>query len=134
MSGIEAAFFGALGRDAEPKVSSGGKPYLRANVRVGDGEAAQWVSILAFDEKAIAAADNFVKGARVYVEGRLTLDKWSKDGAERVGLSCMSWHCRLAEIGRNKPKKRTRHTTAPSVAAGSAGQAAPGDLNDEIPW
>jgi single-stranded DNA-binding protein len=138
MSGIEAAFFGALGRDAEPKVSGAGKPYLRANIRVGDGEAAQWVSVLAFDEKAIAAADNFVKGARVYVEGRMTLDKWSKDGAERVGFSCMSWHCRLAQIGRNKTK-RTR-SAAPSVAAGSAdfgggtSQAGRGDMDDEIPF
>jgi single-stranded DNA-binding protein len=107
---IEAAFFGALGRDAEPKVSSGGKSYLRANVRVGDGEGAQWVSVLAFDEKAIEAADNFVKGARVYVEGRLTLGEYTAgDGGKRASLSRMSWHCRLAQIGRNKPK-RQRHT------------------------
>ena len=34
MSGIECAFFGTLGRDAESKVSKTGKPYLRLNVRV----------------------------------------------------------------------------------------------------
>jgi single-stranded DNA-binding protein len=130
MSGIEAAFFGALGKDAEPKTSSGGKPYLRANIRVGDGEGAQWVSVLAFDEKAIEAAANFVKGARVYVEGRLTLNKWGQAGAERVGFSCMSWHCRLAQIGRNKPKRKpidqSNSQAAPTQAAG--------ELNDEIPW
>jgi single-stranded DNA-binding protein len=134
MSGIEAAFFGALGRDAEPKVSSGGKPYLRANVRVGDGEAAQWVSVLAFDEKAIASADNFVKGARVYVEGRLTLDKWSKDGAERVGFSCMSWHCRLAQIGRNKPKRQRDRSSGEQTNNQATPAQARGDLDDEIPF
>ena len=36
MSGIEAAMFGALGRDAEAKTSKTGKPYLRLNVRVGE--------------------------------------------------------------------------------------------------
>jgi hypothetical protein len=41
MSGIEAAFFGSLGRDAEAKTSKNGKPYLRMNVSVGDGDAAQ---------------------------------------------------------------------------------------------
>ena len=53
MSGIEAAFFGALGRDAESKVSKSGKRYLRLNVRVGDGDSAQWVSVMCFDEEAI---------------------------------------------------------------------------------
>jgi hypothetical protein len=39
---IEAAFFGALGRDGELKTSKNGKPYLRLNIRVGDGDTAQW--------------------------------------------------------------------------------------------
>ena len=97
--GIEAAFLGTLGKDAEPKTSGAGKPYLRANVRVGDGERAQWVNVTAFDADAIATADKFVKGAAVYIEGRLSLDKWTDHGgASRSGLSCMSWHCRLAQI------------------------------------
>jgi len=130
---IEAAFFGSLGRDAESKTSKTGKPYLRAGVRVGDGEGAQWVNVTAFDEKAIATADGFVKGARVYVEGRLSLDQWTaQDGAARTGLSCMSWHCRLAQIGRNKPKRQRDSSEQPN------NQAAPalvgGDLDDEIPF
>ena len=133
MSGIEAAFFGALGRDAEPKTSKTGKPYLRAGVRVGDGEAAQWVNVTAFDEKAIAAADSFVKGARVYVEGRLSLDQWTaQDGAARSSLSCMSWHCRLAQIGRNKPKRNSDGTPSNSKAEPTQGSGAAFD--DEIPF
>jgi single-stranded DNA-binding protein len=115
------------------------QPYLRANIRVGDGEAAQWVGVLAFDEQAIAAADKFVKGARVYVEGRLTLDKWKgQDGAERVGFSCMSWHCRLSQIGRNKPQRdrapadgRTKFTTAKPAASSARSDA---EFSDDIPF
>jgi single-stranded DNA-binding protein len=126
---IEAAFFGTLTRDAEAKQSAAGKPYLRIiGLRIGDGDKAQWASVTAFDKDAIATAGKFAKGAAVYVEGRLTLDKWkATDGSDRSGLSVMSWHCRLAQIGRNKTK-RTRHTTAPSVAAGVA------DFDDEMPW
>jgi single-stranded DNA-binding protein len=126
MSAIETAFFGALGGDGEAKTSKAGKHYLRLNVRVGDGDTAQWVSIMVFDAKAIEHADKFVKGARVYVEGKLRCDEWtSAEGAKRHGLSVMSWHCRLAEIGRNKPKR-----------AGNKGQseARPNDFNDEIPF
>jgi single-stranded DNA-binding protein len=112
MSGIEAAFFGALGRDAESKVSKNGKSYLKLNVRVGDGDAAQWVSVMCFDEKAIAVAEQMTKGARVYVEGRLEISEWTgQDGAQRHGLSCMSWHTRLSQIGRQKPKRERDNGT-----------------------
>jgi single-stranded DNA-binding protein len=136
MSGIEAAFFGALGRDAEAKTSRNGKPYLRLNIRVGDGDAAQWVSVMAFDEQALAAADKMVKGTRVYVEGTLRLDEWTAaDGTKRHSLNVMSWHCRLAAIGRNRPK-RARDRPNVSVAGGTIKSRAPaaGDFNDEIPF
>jgi single-strand DNA-binding protein len=138
MSGIEVAFFGALGRDAESKTSKAGKSYVRLNVRAGDGDGAQWISVMAFDEKAIEDAAKLVKGARIYVEGKLSLDEWTgQDGAKRTSLSVMSWHTRLAQIGRNRPSKKS----SISVAAGtndrptrSASAAGDRDLNDEIPF
>jgi single-strand DNA-binding protein len=137
MSAIEAAFFGALGRDCESKTSKAGKPYLRLNVRVGDDrDDAQWISVLAFDPRAIEQADKFLKGARVYVEGKLSSDEWTaQDGTKRHGLSVMSWHCRLAEIGRNKSKRAAtsgdKEQPAPKAAAGRAGNDF---YDDEIPF
>jgi single-stranded DNA-binding protein len=131
MSAIEVALFGTLGRDAEVKTSKAGKTYVRLNVYVGTGDAVQWVNVRAFDTEAIAAADKLVKGARVYVEGRLTLDKWiGQNGAERYGLSVMSWHCRLAQIGRNKPK-RENDGTPPRPASTSKPDP---ELDDQIPF
>jgi single-stranded DNA-binding protein len=107
--GIEAAMFGVLGKDAEAKTSGSGKNYLRLNLRVGDGPGAQWVNAMTFDPDAIAVVDKMVKGARVYIEGRLSLDEWTgQDGAKRRGLSLMSGHCRLAQIGRNRPPRAAR--------------------------
>lgn len=109
MSAIEAAMFGVLGKNAESKTSGSGKSYLRLNLRVGDGDGAQWVNAMTFDPDAIAVADKMVKGARVYIEGRLSLDEWSgQDGAKRHGLSLMSGYCRLSQIGRNKPPRAAR--------------------------
>jgi single-stranded DNA-binding protein len=128
MSGIEAAFFGVLGRDGESKISKNGKAYLRLNVRVGDG-GAQWISVLAFDERAIEQAGKFTKGARIYCEGPLTLNEWAgQDGVVRHGLSCMSFHCRLAGIGQNK-QKRNADAAAPPPAPQSDNE-----MNDEIPF
>jgi single-stranded DNA-binding protein len=130
MSGIECAFFGSLTRDAEAKTSKGGKSYLRMNVRVETGDAAQFVGVTCFDEKAIALVDKLVKGARVYIEGGgLRLDEWAgQDGVMRRGLSCMSWHCRLAEIGKNKPRR-------PQPTTEKQSDAAPNTFHsDDIPW
>jgi single-stranded DNA-binding protein len=107
MSGIEAAMFGVLGKDAERKTSGSGKSYVRLNLRIGDGNAVQWVNAMTFDPEAIAAADKMRKGAAVYIEGKLSLDEWTgQDGAKRHGLSLMSGHCRLAQIGRNRPVRK----------------------------
>jgi single-stranded DNA-binding protein len=131
MSNIECAFFGVLGRDGEAKTSKAGKPYLRLNMRVGDGESAVWVGVMAFDTKAIEAADKMVKGARVYCEGSLRLDEWTaQDGSAKHGLSVMSWHCRLPQIGRNKPRReRDDAEERPKISA-----AAPSFYDDPIPF
>jgi len=127
---IEAALFGTLGRDAEPKTSKNGRLYLRVNIACGEGDATQWVSAMVFDERAIAVADKLVKGARVYVEGRLSLSEWTaQDGTTRTGLSVLSWHCRLSQIGRAKTKSE-KPKTAPQTGPASAGAG----FDDEIPF
>jgi single-stranded DNA-binding protein len=143
MSGIECAFFGALGRDAELKTSKNGKSYLRLNVRTGDGDSAQWVSAMVFDPEAVSLASKFIKGVRVYIEGSMKLDAWTgQDGKERHGLSVMSWHARLAAIGKNKSSKPVAVTDT-SVASQSTEPrdrqvrvrgTADSELNDEVPF
>jgi single-stranded DNA-binding protein len=126
---IEAALFGTLGRDAERKTSKNGKPYLRLNIASGEGDATQWVSATVFDERAIAVADGFVKGARVYLEGKLSLNEWTaSDGTTRTGLSVLSWHCRLSQIGRAKAKLEKPKPGPPTAPAGAP------PFDDEIPF
>jgi hypothetical protein len=131
---IECAFFGAVARDAEAKVSAKGKPYLRLSVRVGDAEA-QYVNVLCFDQQAIDQVARLTKGSKVYVEGGgLKIDEWTgSDGAKRHGLSCMSWHCRLAEIGRNRPAARRKAKITTVDVATPSHAAKPGNFySDEI--
>ena len=132
---FEVAYQATLTRNGEVKISGAGKSYLRLTaLRIGDGDKVQWVNTIAFDLDAIAAAAKFVKGARIYVEGRLTLDKWkAADGSERSGLSCVAWHCRLSGIGHNRVK-RPRAKPAPAATAAAAVTATPRiDFDDEIP-
>jgi Single-strand binding protein family len=106
MSGLETAFIGTLARDAEHKTAKSGKHYLRFSCRVDDGNAVTWVSVMTFDQAAIEQPDKFVKGARCYIEDGPKREQWSgQDGVFRHGLSCPSWHTRLSEICRNRPKR-----------------------------
>jgi single-stranded DNA-binding protein len=126
---IEAALFGILGRDAESKTSKSGKAYLRLNVACSEGEATTWVNVTSFDPKAIGNVAGFVKGSRVYVEGKLSLSEWTgQDGVQHHGLSVLSWHTRLAEIGRAKPKREKAKPAEPQPAAGGSA------FDDEIPF
>jgi single-stranded DNA-binding protein len=101
MSAIECAFIGVLGRDAEHKVSKAGKDYLRLNVRAGDGDGAQWVTVMVFDPEVLAQAARLVKGVKVYIEASgLKVDTWTgADGAQRHGLSCMVGSSRSVTTG-----------------------------------
>jgi single-stranded DNA-binding protein len=136
MSGIESAFFGVLADDAQSKTSKSGKPYLRMRVRVGDGDSVQWVGVMSFDGDAIGMAEGFRKGARVYCEGSLKQDEWTgNDGVQRHGLTVLSFHTRLAQIGRNKPAKRDGEPKpARELVLSSSPQAPSRELNDEIPF
>lgn len=128
---IEAAFFGTLGSDAERRVSKTNKPYLRLNIRTGEGDAAVWISVMAFDPRAIEQADKLVKGARVYAEGSLRPTEWTgQDGAQRHGLSVLAWHCRLAQIGRHKIKRAPKPRDRVGELKASAAAAVP--FNDTI--
>ncbi len=138
---IECALTGTLTRDATSKISKSGKKYLQLNLRIGDGDAAQWVNALVFDTEAIdaAAAGKMVKGTTAYLEGRLSLDEWtSQDGARRQGLSVMARYCRLPEIGRNRPKKPTaKKAAATSTTTATTGEKPapePSFYSDPIPF
>jgi single-stranded DNA-binding protein len=81
-------------------------------------------------DQAVTAVDKLVKGARVYIEGSIKLDEWTaQDGTKRSGLSVLSWHCRLAEIGRNKPK---RDTTTDSVTSAAPPSTEPRDRDQQV--
>ena len=129
---IQAAVFGTLGSDAELKTSKTGKPFLRMNVRTGYGDGAVWISALVFDADVTEQADRFVKATTVYLEGRLTPTSWTSDnGTVRNSLSLLASHCRLAQIGHNKPpKKRQRRPDRVETIKTAASAALP--FNDEI--
>jgi single-stranded DNA-binding protein len=123
---IEAAFFGFLPTDAEPRTSSAGKPWVRMRVGVGKDDAIQWVSVAVFGKAAESAA-TLKKGDRVYVAGAIKLETWrGNDGTERHGLNVAAFKCeRTHQIGRNRPKRERESNPKPQPSSSVA-------FNDEI--
>jgi single-strand DNA-binding protein len=107
MKSIEAALVGRLGGDPELRTSQAGKPWARFSVAVGEGDAAQWVSVACFGECAERAAERLTKGDRCYVEGTIRLNEWTDhEGGQRHGVQVAAWKVEpLGQIGQRKPAK-----------------------------
>lgn len=71
---------------------------------------------LYFGADVAELAPKMVKGARLYTEGNLRVDAWEQDGKQRSGPFDTSWHCRIAAIGRNSPKRERKPNDKPSAA------------------
>ena len=127
-TGIEAAFSGRLGGDAELKMVKGGTlPMIAFPIAVDtkdDSEPTTWCRVVRFGPEAEDLAHRLMKGTRAYVEGKLKLDRWiAQDGTERSGLSVTASTIQpLGQIGKRKPRKpRAKKAEAPD--AGAAAQA-----------
>lgn len=113
MRGIEAAFFGMLAKEPELRTSKSGKPWtsISVGVEIGDVDdsgAAKltWIRVAVFGDAAVKLA-GAGKGARLYVEGSLTLNTWNDAHGEcRTGLNVAAWKAEKVgrdAIGRQRP-------------------------------
>lgn len=109
MNGIQTAFEGKLGKDAEFRHVKGGElPMVAFSVAVNEGEDnAQWVRVALFGSEAEAMAHRLTKGTKVYCEGKLTLNTWEgKDGQQHTRLNVSAWTVQpIGQIGKRKPRK-----------------------------
>jgi single stranded DNA-binding protein len=135
MIGIEAALEGRIGQSPDVRQSQGGKIYCTCSVAVDNGkdEDPQWVSIIAFGAKA-EALGTLGKGTRVYLEGRLSLNSFTRqNGVEVTGLKLIANTVQpLDQIGHRKLKQ-------PRKPAGALDwqrplDRTPGEMDQAIPF
>lgn len=83
---------GNLGRDPEMRFMPDGKAVCNFSIAISEkykdksGEAkevTEWVNVAFFGKLAEIAGEYLKKGSKVYVEGKLKTEKYSKDGVER---------------------------------------------------
>jgi single-strand DNA-binding protein len=116
MKGIHCAFEGRLGRDAEIRTARASrKQFVAMSVIEGEGDDAQWLNVVAWSESLAEIAGQLVKGAEVYVEGKIKLRSWESESGTRHGLSVSASLVQpLALIGRSRPKAPRKTSAARS--------------------
>lgn len=135
---IECALIGGCGRAPERRTSqNSGRDYATVSLAVGEGEAVQWLDVVAFGP-AVDAMMLLAKGDACYIEGKLSLKSWtsSQDGTTRQQLSVVASLVQpMGRIGERKPKA-TRKTSAAQARGANANSAAvhqPLPFDDELP-
>ena len=117
MKGIEAAATGICGSEPELKTSRAGKSYCVFSLGTDAGQddegkdKLEWVRCTAFNDTAEAMAASLRKGDKVHVLGSLRLDRWTKDGEQRFGLSMACSKVDFvgaSALGKNRPRREPK--------------------------
>lgn len=139
MSAIQAMITGTLTKDAEAKVSGGGKEYTALVIRTA-GEPAQFVRAAVWGEDA-AEVLSLAKGDAVSAIGALTVGVWESNGKASPSLSMMAHRAISPAIKKHrKPQQRRAATATPSAFKAAADaqsirRVSNGDgLADDLPW
>ena len=83
---------GNLGKDPEMRFMPDGKAVTNFSIAISEkykdktGEAkevTEWVNVAYFGKLAEVAGEYLKKGSKVYVEGKMKTEKYSKDGVDR---------------------------------------------------
>ncbi|RLC48613.1 MAG: single-stranded DNA-binding protein [Candidatus Coatesbacteria bacterium] len=112
---------GRIVRDAELKYTTSNRPVCQFDLainrakREGDGwtEETMFINRISYwGEQAERKAEYLQKGRLVFVEGRLRMDEWEKDGQKRRELKVVATHVQIlsaprAESGAGAFKEQT---------------------------
>ena len=129
---IEAALTGRVGNPPERRTARNGKPWASFSVAAEQQEegAAEWVQIAVFDPLLDELPADIQKGERIYVEGKLRLNRWDGSEGPRARLQVSATRIVVLErIGRRrKPARKAVGTAQLSTSSDVAdGQPATGE-------
>jgi single-strand DNA-binding protein len=153
---------GNLGRDPEVRSTQSGGKIVNLNIATSENwkdkatgdrqEKTEWHRVVIFNDRLGDVAERYLKkGSKVYVEGQLQTRKWTdKEGQERytteVVIGRFKGELTLldgrgggggsadAGMGDEPAPSRPAASTGRSSGGGQAWDAAPADLDDEIPF
>ncbi len=154
MASLNKVFLiGNLTKDPELRYTQSGRPVCDIRLAVSrrfkkasgeDGEETLYISVVIWDKQGEACGKYLAKGAPAFVEGRLQMDEWEKDGRKTSTLRVLADRVQFlgvpkrvdAEDGGGSAIRRPATPVAPAQAApggdeppATATEGAPDDEN-----
>jgi single-strand DNA-binding protein len=133
---------GNLTRDPEVRFTPGGRAVCDMRLAVSrrfkrangeDGEETCFVSIVVWDKQGEMCGKYLAKGSPAFVEGRLQLDEWEKDGRKNSTLRVLAE--RVQFLGGRRPEggpvSASEGPVVPKDEAKAPASGEPGDLPDD---
>jgi single-strand DNA-binding protein len=109
---------GNLGKDPEMRFMPDGKAVTNFSIAISEkykdkaGEAkevTEWVNVAFFGKLAEIAGEYLKKGSKVYIEGKMKTEKYSKDGIDRHTTKIIGEKMEMLSSkndGESKPKSK----------------------------
>jgi len=154
MSGFlnRASLIGNLGQNPEVRTTQAGKKIVTLSIATSESwkdgnsgervERTEWHRVVIFNEGLALLAEKYLtKGAKVFIEGKLSTRKWTdNDGNERYSteIQLSPYNGTLTFLSK-KPSDRGDDDNGPvtarqRVGAGAGHSALGADLSDDIPF
>lgn len=127
---------GNLGRDVELRFMPDGKAVANFSIAISEKykdkttgeqkEVTEWVNVALFGRLAEIAGEYLGKGSKVYIEGKLKTEKYTKDGIDRYSTKVIGEKLEmLTSKGESKPAQQRQEAPAPQGAD---------EFDDDIPF
>lgn len=126
---------GNLGRDPEMRFMPDGKAVCNFSIAISERykdksgeskEVTEWVNIALFGKLAEIAGEYLKKGSKVYIEGKMKTEKYSKDGIDRHTTKIIGDKMEMLS-GKTEGESKPRAEQKPEASGFD-------DMDDSIPF
>ena len=132
MSVNKAILIGHLGKDPEVRYMPSGEAVANVTLATSETwkdkngekqEKTEWHNIVFFKRLAEIAGEYLKKGSQIYIEGRITTEKWQdKEGKDRYTTKIVANEMKM--LDRKSPGGSFEVVDKPAAASGGAASAA----------
>lgn len=126
---------GNLGRDPEMRFMPDGKAVCNFSIAISEkykdksGEAkevTEWVNVALFGKLAEISGEYLKKGSKVYIEGKMKTEKYSKDGVDRYTTKIIGEKMEMLS-GKSESESKPRAEQKPEASGFD-------NMDDDIPF
>lgn len=132
---------GRLGKDPEARSTSSGTAITSFSIacgwKSGDKEGTEWVNVTVFGKLAEICGEYLVKGKQVFIQGRLTTDKYEKDGVTRYSTKVIADRMQMLganDGARSSQSEQPRQEKPREASFGDAATGGDAFDSDPIPF